>query len=275
MEPAFCKTLLGFFEEDGLVDHLTPKILDQYHMWRVKNVRAGEGHRTTDLELNTLNNALRWAVRQELIPFNPISSRSRYHSSREARHCRELAPVDANELHDIARVLFKSKRSEVMGWQMLFEANTGLRSEEAISLRMDARANETGGITSDGKSLCVRRSKDPRRDNPYAFVHPGLKKLLAAHKRWHRRQYPKSPWYLPGRDRSKLQPVYKGALTKALERLYKAKKLKRKITSHGMRAFFVLVRRSHGVIDSQIAWEINHVGGVHTLETVYGGVPPH
>ena len=36
-----------------------------------------------------------------------------------------------------------------------------------------------------------------------------------------------------------------------------------------------MVRRSNGISDSQIAWEINHVGGVGMLEKVYGGVPPH
>ncbi len=60
-----------------------------------------------------------------------------------------------------------------------------------------------------------------------------------------------------------------------LEWLHQKGLLKKKITSRGMRAFYVLVCRSHGVNDPQIAWEINHVGGVVTLESVYGGVPPH
>lgn len=275
IEAANCVKLSKFFADGELVDNLTPNVLDKYHAWRIRTVKMGQGHRATDLELNTLNNALRWAVRKELVRINPIQSRSRYHSSREARHCRELAPANAEELHEIARLLFQSKRSETLGWQALFEANLGLRTSETLSMRMDARPDEAGGLTADGKSLCVRRSKDPRRDNPYAFVHDGLEELLAAHKRWHRQRYPKSPWYFPGRDRSKLQPVYKNALTQAMERLRKQGKLKRKITSHGMRAFYVLVRRSHGISDPQIAWEVNHTGGVGTLESVYGGVPPH
>lgn len=274
-ESANCLRLSKFFTNGWLAENLKPKVLDDYHAWRLKTVTKGKGHRTTDLELNTLNNAFRWAVRKELVRFNPIPSRLRYHTAREARHCRECAPANADELHEIARLLFKSKRSETLGWQVLFEANLGLRTGETLSLRMDARPDEAGGITDDGKSLCVRRSKDPRRDNPYAFVHDGLKQLLAAHKRWHRQRYPKSPWYFPGRDKAKLQPITEGALTKSLERLRKEGKLKRKIISHGMRAFYVLVRRSHGISDPQIAWEINHTGGVGTLESVYGGVPPH
>lgn len=42
-----------------------------------------------------------------------------------------------------------------------------------------------------------------------------------------------------------------------------------------MRAFFVLVRRSHGISDSQIAYELGHTTGGSTVESVYGGIPPH
>jgi integrase len=152
---------------------------------------------------------------------------------------------------------------------------TGLRTNEALALRMDARSDEPGGLTDDGKSLCVRRSKRAGRDNPYVEVHAGLKEMLAAHKRWHRRRYPKSPWYFPGRDSDGGLPISKGALTKALNHLFAKGDLKKKFISHGLRAFYVLVRRSHGIGDPQIAWEINHIGGVGTLEKVYGGVPPH
>ena len=51
--------------------------------------------------------------------------------------------------------------------------------------------------------------------------------------------------------------------------------LGRKITSHGLRAFYVTNRRSHGIPDIQIAWEIGHTSGGQTLAAVYGGAPPH
>ncbi|MGA2658667.1 MAG: hypothetical protein ABSH34_14280 [Verrucomicrobiota bacterium] len=51
--------------------------------------------------------------------------------------------------------------------------------------------------------------------------------------------------------------------------------LKKKFTSHGLRALCVRVRRLNGASDAQIAWEINHVGGVGTLEKVYGSAPSH
>jgi len=165
----------------------------------------------------------------------------RYHSAREARHCRECArrmPMNFTISPDCS-----SRASEVRP----SAGNSSSRRISVCARRNPEHGNgrETrpaGGLTDDGDSLCVRRSKDPRRDNPYAFVHDGLKELLAAHKRWHQRRYPKSPWYFPGRDKAKSQPISEGALTKSLERLHKEGKVKRKITSHGMRAFYVLVR---------------------------------
>jgi integrase len=289
-----CAILLQFFGEETLVDDLRPKLLDDYHLWRMETVTRGTGHRTTDLELNALSNALFYAIRTEVITTHPILVRTRYHRSTEARHCRELAPANVDELHRVARRLFSESRAESLGWQMLFEALTGLRTNEALSLQLNARSDEPGGLTEDGGSLCVRRSKKSGRDNPYLEVHDGLKQLLRAHKAWHKKRFPNSPWYFPGRDDGGVKPVAKCALTNALRHVYqeemaaheksKPKKNKKnkkadpgpkQFTSHGMRAFYVLVRRSQGAIDSQIAWEINHVGGVGTLEKVYGSAPPH
>jgi hypothetical protein len=173
-----CKKLLEYYANGSLVDDQRQNALDRYHDWRLGNAKKGVGHRTTDLELTTLSNALGWAVRKEVIDEHPIKSRVRYHSASEARHCRECAPSDVDELHAIARLLFQDKQSETLGWQLLFEGMTGLRTNENLSLRMDARPDEPGGITSDGKSLCVRRSKKPGRDNPYVQVHEGLQTLI-------------------------------------------------------------------------------------------------
>jgi len=270
-----CETLLSYFKGGQLAEYLRPMALDDYHDWRVEGVSKGDGHRTTDLELNTLANALQYAVRRELIKVNPLAGRVRYHSSTNARHAKAMAPSDTEELHEIVGHLFAERRSEVLGWQAMFEAQTGLRTNEALTLRMDARPDEPGGLTADGGSLCVRRSKKSGRENPYVQVHAGLRQLLDAHKAWHAQRYPKSSWYFPGRDRDADQSADKSVLTKALARLHKTKLVKKKITSHGLRAFYVMVRRSNGISDSQIAWEINHIGGVSTLESVYGAVPPH
>jgi len=77
----------------------------------------------------------------------------------------------------------------------------------------------------------------------------------------------------PGREREAHQPVTDKALSHALRRICKERG--RTIKPHGNRAFYVTVRRSWGVPDNQIAYEIGHSSGGSTLESVYGGVPPH
>lgn len=104
--------------------------------------------------------------------------------------------------------------------------------------------------------------------------HEGLQGLLAAHAKWKTEYYPDSPWFFPGHDREANQPVHKSALAHTLRRLHTKKRITKKRTSHGMRAFYVTVRRSHGITDAQIAHEIGHTSGGSTLGKVYGGVPP-
>ncbi len=273
-EEAHCETLLEFFDDDQPASDLRQKMVDDYHDWRVERVATGEGHRTTDVELQTLANAFEHAKRKELVNANPLTGRMRYHSASGSRHCRELAPENTDELHQIAGHLFEHRPSEVLGWQALFEAMTGLRTSEALALRMDARSDEPGGLTADGGSLCVRRVKKSGRDNPYVQVHDGLRQLLDVHRAWHKARYPESAWYFPGREVDSDRPVDVGVLTKALARLHRTKRVKKKITSHGLRAWYVLVRRSNGISETQIAWEINHLGGVGMLEKGVRRRPP-
>ena len=64
-------TLLKFWDHIP-VTAAGPVSCDRYHTWRgEKGFQHGEGNRQVDRELNTLNNACRWAVRSELIKFNP------------------------------------------------------------------------------------------------------------------------------------------------------------------------------------------------------------
>ena len=115
---------------------------------------------------------------------------------------------------------------------------------------------------------------------PLCNLTPEFKVIISAsHKIWHDRYHPNNPWYFPN-----VRTVAKGkvacphaqtsSLTKCLDRLFDKKILKRKFTSHGMRAFYVLWRRSHGISDAQICAEINQIGGTRTLEISYGIVPP-
>ena len=83
-------------------------------------------------------------------------------------------PHDTEALHEIAALMFSDIRAETLGWQMMFEAFTGLRTCEALRMRTDAQPYEPGWITKDGKSLCVRRAKNQESVNPFVRVHEGL-----------------------------------------------------------------------------------------------------
>jgi integrase len=271
-EASSCEMLLKFWEKIS-VDDVTLGACDRYHTWRTARVASGTGDRTVDLELTALNNAFIWACRCELVRFNPLASnRPRYRSDRSVQHCRKFMVADADELHKVAALLFAGRDSVVFGWQSLVEAYTGLRTCEVLALRTDAAPHQPGWITPDGKSLCVWRSKNQDGVNPFVAVNEGLRQTLEALFRWKREHHPESPWYLPSPHR-RGRVVSKNALSHSLRRV--RPKLGRKITSHGFRAFYVTVRRSNGIMDSQIAWEIGHTSGGPTLIEVYGGVPPH
>jgi hypothetical protein len=99
-------------------------------------------------------------------------------------------------------------------------------------------------------------------------VREGLDAHLKAHAKWKEENYPDSPHFFPSHCGG---VVDNGALGHALLRI--APKLKKKLTSHGMRAFYVLVRRSQGASDEQIAWELGHQSNGACIRSTYGGVP--
>ena len=187
--------------------------------------------------------------RREVVSVNPLADRPRYQPSTKVHHCREFMPDDADELHGIAGHLFGDSRSYVLGFQMLFEANTGLRSSEILKWGAD----RFGTTTADGRFVHMWRCKGQHAVNPFVANHEGLRALIAAHAKWKAEYYPESPWFFPGHDRDADRPVDKGALAHALRRLHAKGLIKKKRISHGMRAFYVTVRRSHGATDAQIA----------------------
>ena len=267
-----CVTLLKFWKEVQ-VSTVTDVVCDRYRDWRIKRVRFGTGKRVIDRELNTLNNAFRYCKRKGIVRLNPVADRPRYQTAKEVSHCRDFMPGSADELHEFVSELMKNPHSVVLGFQQLFEAMTGLRTSEVLKLKTNAKPNEPGYVTPDGKSLRVWRSKGQHSVNPYVKIHDGLSAVLKAHKKWKEEWYPQSSWYFPS-PRGVDGPVEKRALAHALLRMHVVRAFK-KYKSHGMRAFYVTIRRSHGVTDPQIAFEIGHTSGGATLAAVYGGVPPH
>jgi len=263
-ETNHCKILLQFWDAIP-VGSVGPAACDRYHSWRNdQGFRHGLGNRQVDRELNTLNNACRWAARSELIKLNPLAQRPKYQRSSEVKHCREFMPQNADELHAAAAILFEHRHSVVLGFQMLFEAYTGLRTSEVLRLGEE----DFGKTTEDGRFLKVWRCKNQHAINPYCNIHTGLQELLKAHSEWKAATFPKSRSFFPSHCGG---PVGKGALAHALRRV--EEKLPRRFRPHGLRAFYVLVRRSQGASDEQIAFELGHSSNGACIRSTYGGVP--
>jgi integrase len=260
-----------YFEKAYTVELRAAK-LDAYHTWRCENVKKGaNGHRSTDLDLNTLSKSLDWAVRGEKLMANPIQKRTRYYNKNEARHAKDVGPSSTEEFHKVGAVLFSKQRSMVMGWQWMIDGVLGMRTRETVELRRDAKSASEPGFRMGRTMYSIPGKKDGSTRGFY--LNDDALIILAAMDAWAKKFRPKSPYYFPG-ERGTKGHVGSGALTNYLERLVKSGRITRKLTAHGARAFKVLVERSRGKSDAEIAALLNQEGGVDTLQRSYGMIPP-
>lgn len=236
-------------------------------------VAKGKTGRAVDMELTTLSNAITCARQFGLVTTNPIdgSNRPRFHNRANARHARDVMPESAEELHEILDRLFSREQSEAIGWQATFEALTGCRTGEVLRFRVDGRNSRTPGFV-DEDHLHLARLKGGV--NPWVVLTPELRSAIVAHRAWLANRFPESPWWFPCRLDQGVLPTNRISLTNALQRVAKALSLPGR-TSHGLRAYFVTVRRSQGIPDGQIAAEIGDRTGASIIESTYGGVPPN
>jgi len=258
--------------------------LAAYRIWRIKRVTRGSGLRTVELDWVSLSNVMSYGtrIRPRLVEVNQVASRWRLRednprvssTAEKIRHCREFAPADGNELHLLAQFFFDEPRSQAVGWQMLFEAFTGVRTSEAIRLRADAATRDVPGFI-EGNLLFIARSK--RGINPWILITPELRDLLDAFWNWHRLTHAGNPWWFPGQTTSgevaELRPLSKFSLNQALHRASAHLGLPKR-TSHALRSFYVTMRRGHGASEAQIADEIG-VTSVALVGQVYGSRPPN
>jgi integrase len=179
--------------------------------------------------------------------------------------------MDAAELHTVAAHLLDNPRSEALGWQLLLEALTGCRTGEVLRLRWDARHRQEPGFI-EGEWLWLARSKGGV--NPFAAIHPALRDCLEAMKRWRAAgRWRNNPFFVPS-FRHSSKPASALGLTHRL-RLAGPRLVGRHLTSHGLRSFYVTVRRSQGTADAQIAAEIGDKTGAAIIVSTYGSVPPN
>jgi integrase len=255
-----------------------PKFLG-YKEWRIsaENRRKGlasSGLRSVDCDLKTLSNAFKYAIARDYYQdINPCSGRPKFCKDKDVSHCRDFMPDDADELHDAAEHFLKRPGSEACGFQLLIEAYSGLRCSEVLKWG----TRQYGALTQDGQYRHVWRLKGQHAVNPYAQETDALAATVKALEEWRAKAHPDSKAWLPN-DRGK--QITKDALRRGLDRLSKAKDddgkplLKKPLRGHGAgRAFYVLVRRSWGKNDAEIAHELGHTSGGETIRTTYGGVP--
>ncbi len=255
--------------EQSKVESVSQRVLDSYADYRMKNCK-GHGGRAVDIEVNTLRNAFRYAVRAHLIPVNPLASpvETFARSGKEVRHCRDCAPGSGDELHSIAAYFFESKKSEVLGWLTFFQALTGCRISELTALRLDAGPQEPGHV-SDGILWLARRKGGV---NNFFSITPELRDCLDHFRQWHISRYPVSPMFFPSPyDQSKA--VDECALTRGLARAATKLGVSHR-TSHGLRSYYVTVRRGQGAHDGIIALEIGQRTGGKEILKVYGDALP-
>lgn len=257
------------------VEQIRSATLDRYAAWRKEKSKRMRNGRRINQEMVTLKNALRWALRTEVIKVNPLAGLEvvdyQWTASVKSKHRR---PRDAEELHVIARWFFKLRESEVFGFQMLFEAFTGVRTSEALALRWDAKYGEPGFI--DGEYLHLARKK--QGVNPWVKIHPALATLIEKMKKWRvARAAPgrePSPWFFPSPYDAQ-KPVSKTGLVHALVRASKRLEGVAAYTSHGMRGYYATARRSEFAPDALIAAEMGDSSGAMIIVHNYGDLPPN
>jgi integrase len=254
-------------------DQMTAEKWRAYRDWRIKHVKRWSkgGDRAVDKEKNTLSNIFRCAIRHQSqtgITANPMAHEiERFRSADKVEHCRDHMPRSGDELHAIARALFQESRSQVLAWQMLLEAMVGQRSSHTLQLRWDAQDKTKPGYISGGK-LYLFRSTSSKGTYGHIEIHSALAQLLDALKAWRDKKHPESPWYFPS-PADPTKPVAPASLTHRLANITKVLDLPKR-TSHGMRSYYVNVRRSMGWSDEKIALHIGHTTRGKLIVEVYG-----
>ncbi len=245
--------------------------LPRYKEWRVKKCQKGSGERTVDMELVTLSNVLNYAVSIGCLDFNYIGqNRPRFRQRKDVRKSRDVAPPNADVIHEIAATFFVRTQSEVLGWNLLFSILTGCRKTELLSLRMDAKTKDDPGYI-EGNYLFIRRAKGGV--NNFILIEGAFKEMIEAFKRWHQGRFPKNPWYFPGRMKDGKEPMDNHSLNVGLRRACKGLNIP-VFTPHGCRSFYVTKRRSDGLSDAQVAAEIGDKT-VAIISETYGAIPPN
>lgn len=271
-EKAALERALGWWRNKELQE-IRRKDCGSYRDWRVKQSKVFKLTRSVDRELLTLSNLFEWAVDEDIMRHNPIAGRKHFDDAALVRHCTKVMPTSDEQFHQLAAYLLAGDKSRPLGWQLLLEGLTGCRTSEILALRTDAILPDKPGYM-DHIKMTVPRRKDGIK--PWALLeavagHSPLRDCLNAFLNWHEQRFAHTPYFIPNRKNVQ-KAADRMSLTHALESACTTLKIP-KVTSHGLRAYFVAAMRSLGVTDAEIAARLGHKN-TSQVEQTYGTVEP-
>lgn len=256
-----------------------PKDFEAFGAHKRANARSGTGERAADLELVALHNLCTWAVSTGRLTANPFATRPQYRASTDVTHCSAGMPADDDELHRLIGFMFgMGDDGLVAGAHLLFQALTGLRPGEPGALRWDAVGDQPGArltITREGGAVVLMRVRRLKGGiNPAVRIHPALAAFLGVWREFTARRWRSSPWLFPNpKDLTQSFVPFGHVADSHLGRLLadaaKAVGLGPR-KPHGMRAYYVRVRRSMGIDDATIAVELGQGSGPGLVVRTYG-----
>jgi len=163
-EERTCKNLLEFWNSIQ-VPNFSDALCDKYSDWRKRRIQQGTGERAVDRDLNSLNNAFRYAKRRGLVRYNPLVDRPNYQSAKMVKHCRDFMPGGAagrsGRMSRNAKSFWKRCRrwSMIRKWSYGLATNAGSRAirdrAAAGSSRASAAPGPIWGITFARMSLAL------------------------------------------------------------------------------------------------------------------------
>lgn len=261
------------------VASIGPRDFTAFGEYKRLHARTGTGERVADLELIALHALCLWAVSTGTLRTNPFADRPRFRAAEDVQHCTTSMPADDDELHRLLGTMFAAGgQARVAGAHLLFLAFTGMRPGEPGALRWDAAPYQPGHqlvVQRDGAEvplLYIRRLKGGT--NPAVRLHAPLAMFLAAWRRFTLATWPQSPWLFPD-PKNPTRPLvpFGRSSDSHLSRLLQATARGLGLPPrkpHGMRAYYVRVRRSQGVDDATIAVELGQGSGPGLVVRTYG-----
>lgn len=258
------------------LDAITAATHAEFALHRMKHVRPGRatGRRSVDLELAALSSLFQWALTAQRAESNPFEKRESFVIRDDVRHCHAKTATNDQQLHALLAWFLQSAAAgrKTAGAALAFSALTGLRPGEVMLLRdvpaldkfpdhLPSLAPGTIYPMPDGtRRMRVQRLKGGQ--NPAVLVTPALDDFLA---HWR----PARPVLEDEQTPPLLFPVRQHHISNLLKEACTALQLP-PITPHGMRAYYVKVRRSQGADDATIAVELGQSSNGALIRSVYG-----